>query len=62
MPGTYLDGTETKDDPPRALTVDEIHNITAEWAEAAKRAVNVAGFDGIEIHGTYCSLLMSLFV
>ncbi|KAH6959523.1 hypothetical protein DER45DRAFT_644762 [Fusarium avenaceum] len=57
MPGTYLDGTETKDDPPRALTVDEIHSITAEWAEAAKRAVNVAGFDGIEIHGANGYLL-----
>lgn len=51
MPGTYLDGTDTKDDPPRALTVDEIHSITTEWAAAAKRAVEVAGFDGIEIHG-----------
>lgn len=35
---------------PRALTVDEIHGITAEFVEAARRAIN-AGFDGIELHG-----------
>lgn len=51
MPGTYLDGTECKDDPPRGMTVEEIHETTAEWAAAAKRAVDVAGFDGVELHG-----------
>lgn len=51
MNGKYLDGTECKDDPPRGMTVDEIHEMTAEWAAAAKRAVDVAGFDGVEIHG-----------
>ena len=50
MSGSYLDGTECKDGPPRSLSVDEIHQLTAEWAAAAKRAVDVAGFDGVEIH------------
>lgn len=33
------------------MSVDEIHDMTKEWAAAAKRAVEVAGFDGVEIHG-----------
>jgi 2,4-dienoyl-CoA reductase-like NADH-dependent reductase (Old Yellow Enzyme family) len=32
------------------MTVDEIHSVTAEFAEAAKRCIT-AGFDGVEIHG-----------
>lgn len=35
------------------MSVDEIHSLTKEWAAAAKRAVEVAGFDGVEIHGKY---------
>ncbi|CAO3620237.1 unnamed protein product [Cunninghamella blakesleeana] len=35
---------------PRALTVDEIHEITQDFATAAKNAVR-AGFDIVEIHG-----------
>ncbi|KAM5349673.1 hypothetical protein ACJ41O_006178 [Fusarium nematophilum] len=57
MNGTYLDGTECKDDPPRGMTAEEIHSMTAEWAAAAKRAVDVAGFDGVEIHGANGYLL-----
>lgn len=57
MSGSYLDGTPCADDPPRPLTVDEIHGLTAEWAAAAKRAVDEAGFDGVEIHGANGYLL-----
>ncbi|EFX04928.1 NADH:flavin oxidoreductase NADH oxidase [Grosmannia clavigera kw1407] len=57
MAGNYLDGSSCADDPPRAMTVDEIHGLTAEWAAAAKRAVDQAGFDGIEIHGANGYLL-----
>lgn len=35
---------------PRALTVDEIHQIVADFGSTAARAKK-AGFDGIEIHG-----------
>ncbi len=35
---------------PRALSVDEIKDIVADYANAAKRAI-AAGFDGIEVHG-----------
>jgi len=35
--------------PPRALTVEEIHSITAAFAAAAQRAV-AAGFDLVELH------------
>lgn len=35
------------------MSVDEIHATTKEWAAAAKRAVEVAGFDGVEIHGKH---------
>lgn len=57
MNGSYLDGTPCADDPPCALSVDEIHELTAEWAAAAKRAVDDAGFDGVEIHGANGYLL-----
>ncbi|KAI1152861.1 NADH:flavin oxidoreductase/NADH oxidase [Nemania diffusa] len=51
MNGKYGDGTDCAENPPRAMSVDEIHDMTKEWAAAAKRAVEVAGFDGVEIHG-----------
>ncbi|KAF4125870.1 NADH:flavin oxidoreductase / NADH oxidase family [Geosmithia morbida] len=57
MNGNYLDGTACKDGPPRPLTVDEINDLTREWGAASKRAVEVAGFDGVEIHGANGYLL-----
>ncbi|KKY29709.1 putative 12-oxophytodienoate reductase [Diaporthe ampelina] len=57
MSGSYLDGSSCAENPPRPLTVDEIHELTAEWAAAAKRAVDEAGFDGVEIHGANGYLL-----
>lgn len=36
---------------PRALNVDEIPGIVADFGRAAAAAVNEAGFDGVEIHG-----------
>lgn len=36
---------------PRALTEEEIHTTIADYAQAAKNAVEGAGFDGVEIHG-----------
>lgn len=33
------------------MTVEEIQDVTRDFAEAAKRAVE-AGFDGVEIHGS----------
>ncbi|KAF2109393.1 hypothetical protein BDV96DRAFT_235186 [Lophiotrema nucula] len=50
MDGNYLDGTSCAENPPRPMTVDEIHATAKEWGAAAKRAIE-AGFDGIEIHG-----------
>ncbi|KAK8248266.1 NADPH dehydrogenase [Phyllosticta capitalensis] len=42
----------TKDAPtPRALTEDEIVSYIQDYAQAAKDAVEKAGFDGVEIHG-----------
>jgi N-ethylmaleimide reductase len=35
---------------PRALTLEEIPGIVAEFAQAAKNAI-AAGFNGVEIHG-----------
>lgn len=57
MNGSYLDGTLCADDPPRPLTVEEIHALTAAWVAAATSAVNEAGFDGVEIHGANGYLL-----
>lgn len=36
---------------PRELTVPEIRQFVAYYAEAAHNAVHLAGFDGVEIHG-----------
>jgi len=35
---------------PRALSVDEIQNVVADYKKAAERA-KAAGFDGVEVHG-----------
>lgn len=53
MQGSYLDGTPCADDPPRAATIAEIHDLSKAWAAAAKGAVEKAGFDGVEIHGEF---------
>lgn len=57
MQGNYLDGTSCSEFSPRPLTVEEIHELTAEWAAAAKKAIDQAGFDGVEIHGANGYLL-----
>ncbi|KAI1453660.1 NADPH dehydrogenase [Annulohypoxylon moriforme] len=41
---------------PRALTLDEIKQLKADWRDAAKRAVD-AGFDVIELHSAHGYLL-----
>ena len=38
------------DPTPRPLTVDEIKNYVKWYADAADKAVNQAGFDGVELH------------
>ncbi|TFK24188.1 NADH:flavin oxidoreductase/NADH oxidase [Coprinopsis marcescibilis] len=38
--------------PPREMAVEEIKRYCRLFAEAAKRAVNEAGFDGVEVHGS----------
>jgi len=45
---------------PRALTIDEIHQLTQDFVDAAKRAVNV-GFDVIEIHAAHGYLLHQFY-
>ncbi|PSR82630.1 hypothetical protein BD289DRAFT_371052 [Coniella lustricola] len=57
MNGSYMDGTLCAEDPPRPLSVEEIHELTATWAAAATSAINEAGFDGVEIHGANGYLL-----
>lgn len=57
MNGSYMDGVSCAENPPRPLTVEEIHGLTKEWAAAAKRAVEEAGFDGVEVHGANGYLL-----
>ncbi|MBQ6265684.1 MAG: FAD-dependent oxidoreductase [Clostridia bacterium] len=47
MPYSFMMGLANE--TPRALTVDEIHEIEEKYAQAALRAKK-AGFDGVEIH------------
>ncbi|VEU21178.1 DEKNAAC102086 [Brettanomyces naardenensis] len=48
---------EDAGNPLRALTLDEIHAEVKEYAAAAKRAINGAKFDIVEIHGAHGYLL-----
>ncbi len=45
---------------PHALTVDEIDQLTKDWADSAKRAV-AAGFDLVEIHAAHGYLLHQFY-
>ncbi|EIN0285734.1 alkene reductase [Salmonella enterica subsp. enterica serovar Newport] len=45
---------------PRALTIEEIHQTVADFAFAAKRAIE-AGADGVEIHGANAYLIQQFF-
>ncbi|WP_417719010.1 alkene reductase [Salipiger sp.] len=47
---TFIKGGFAETSAPRALTVDEIADIVAEYRHAAKMAIK-AGFDGVEVHG-----------
>ncbi len=47
MPYSFMMGLSNE--TPRALTIDEIHDIEEKYAQAALRAKK-AGFDGVEIH------------
>ena len=42
--------------PAREMTVDEIHQLVADFGQAARRA-RESGFDGVEIHGAHGYLL-----
>ncbi|KAF1349159.1 12-oxophytodienoate reductase 1 [Delphinella strobiligena] len=53
--GKALDGTLYSDAPPRPMTVEEIQEVTNDFAKAAKNAIE-AGFDGVEIHGMFSRL------
>jgi 2,4-dienoyl-CoA reductase-like NADH-dependent reductase (Old Yellow Enzyme family) len=41
---------------PKAMTVDEIEKRVEEYATAARNAME-AGFDGVEIHGSFHPIL-----
>ena len=45
---------------PRALTIEEIHQLTKDFASAAKRAVDV-GFDVIELHAAHGYLMHQFY-
>lgn len=54
--GNALTGAPYAQTPPKAMTKQQIEEVTAEFAAAAKRALE-AGFDGVEIHGANGYLL-----
>ncbi|KAK6439593.1 hypothetical protein LTR95_004203 [Oleoguttula sp. CCFEE 5521] len=54
--GNGFDGSPYAQTPPKPATVEQIHDLTDEFAAAAQRAID-AGFDGVEIHGANGYLL-----
>jgi N-ethylmaleimide reductase len=58
---TYLikngTGTFVPTSEPRALATDELPGIVQDFRQAARNAVAVAGFDGVEVHGANGYLL-----
>ena len=54
--GNGLDGSPYAQTPPKPMTVEQIKELTEEYAAASKRALE-AGFDGVEIHGANGYLL-----
>lgn len=49
---------DEKSPTPRALTEEEIQEFIKAYADAARAAVEVAGFDGVEIHGANGYILL----
>ncbi|KAH0584753.1 hypothetical protein H2248_008025 [Termitomyces sp. 'cryptogamus'] len=47
--------------PPRELTTHEVEEYHGSYAQAAKNAVENAGFDGVKIHAAYAYLINSSF-
>ncbi|WP_420388107.1 alkene reductase [Roseivirga sp.] len=48
----YVDGQGMLDIPtPKAMSLEDIQQAVKEYAESARLAVEVGGFDGIELHG-----------
>lgn len=41
-----------RDNPPIAMTVDDIKHTITEYCESAKLAIEECGFDGVEVHGS----------
>jgi NADPH2 dehydrogenase len=56
--GSYDAGVE-RGPAPKPLTEEEIWQYVSDYATAAKNAVEIAGFDGVEIHGANGTLLRS---
>jgi N-ethylmaleimide reductase len=61
-PGSQMfTATGMQDIPvPRALTTEEVHQTVADFAFAARRAIE-AGADGVEIHGANAYLIQQFF-
>ncbi|XP_078170586.1 putative 12-oxophytodienoate reductase 11 [Carex rostrata] len=55
-PQEQADGTVEEYSPPRGLRTEEIPDIVNDFRLAARNAIE-AGFDGVEIHGTYGYLI-----
>jgi N-ethylmaleimide reductase len=53
---TYIESGFTEVSEPRALALDEIPGIVAQFTQAARNA-KAAGFDGIELHGAHGYLI-----
>lgn len=59
--GKAVNSDEYADFPPRPMTVDEIRGVVKQFSEAAKAAVEQAGFDGVEIHGFVLPVILHTF-
>ncbi len=56
----YIDGSYKPGPVPEEMTTDDIKGMVAEFAQAAKNAIE-AGFDGVEIHGANGYILQQFF-
>lgn len=55
--GSLAAGVNFEDSPPRVMLEQDFKDVASDFTQAAKNAIELAGFDGVEIHGANGYLL-----